>query len=1026
MYPDNPELVLPKRNVFTFRQEDCDRLMTDIGIMLEVPIKCGFVLEKFEKHDVKNQGFNLINTVRESIVVRFSKGKHIIDLSMQIPKLIDNQWFVINNRKKIPRYQLYDIPILTFFKDNEIRVQTNIGRIAINWKEKIKKFDFHVQISTFSKKIPLGIVLCAYYGPEFVKENFMPYDNIEQLRTVIGDNNITPYQLLQLDLFEICDVDTPVNQYIEFVGEYFSKRNPKAKGEDYIFTLTNILDIDIITKRFISEDKILDCLMNILENNTYYSDVDYVNKRIRCFEYIVLQHFINNIYKLCITNRNAPAPKYNVSSTKILGECNVSDIVQFDFCINPIDQLAQLTQTSLTGPNGFSKEAIPTRLKDLQVTMLGKICPIDTPDRENCGVIQNLNPTVKFDKKFQFEEEGYKKIIPSIAISMVPFLEHTDPTRLQMAAGQMKQSILLENFHIPYICSGAERQFSKYTNFITKAEEDGEVLCVTNKILVVGYNSGRIKIYNIGIRPIVSSNMNIIITDYKIGEKFNKHDTICYSTFCKNDVITIGQNFKIAFMSYYGFNNEDGIVISDRLQNDDSLTSVHYIDMSFNITSSKVLLDLNEDNKNLEYMPLYPIGSLLKKGNIYAKIKEMNLFGSIKNDSYNIFQECTEKIAGYDILIEDVKLFANDWYKDIKEYDNWVENQIQNQIDKNDKIIQIIADNTDLENGKKIVAENKLDLMHHPGKYKNKDELLKGMKIEINGVYTKKIAVGDKLANRHGNKGVITSIVPHEKMPQLPDGSHIDICLNPMGVISRMNMGQLFEISLSQSLIDLKTKIITMIDTKISQLKIRKFLINYIDMTDKTPTKWIVKHVTNNMPKIINKKYIESIYLIQPQFDSINRDDILKIMTYTNSSFENKLFDPISNTFIKNKIANGYMYLMKLTHRAENKLAYRSIGITSKKTMQPVSGKRNNGGQKCGEMESGCYVSNDMPLNHLECYTTKSDCVDIKNNFLKRAIGTEYLNIEEFPDNEPETLKLLKANLFVLGIDIEGELQDEV
>jgi len=1023
MYPVNPELNLSDRNIFTLRQENYDQLLEDIAEMIKVPLEYGFQLERFEKVDTRYNGFNLINTVKENIILKFEKGGKIIDLSMQIPKLIDGQWFIINKRKKIPKYQLYDIPILTVEtkKKKEIRIQTNIGRLSIFWKTTKKNIlDSFVTLSAFGKNIPFSVVMYAFYGPEYIKEHFLTDVTLKELMDI---EEYSLYNLLQMDLFNLSEEDIDQEDFIKNIGMTFSERNPMAKGDDYMFSLKHVLNIDVITKKFIEEDNVVDCLVNMIYKNTKINDLDYSNKRIRCFEYAVLQYFIINIYKLCVNCRKESKPKFNVSKTKILGESNVSDIIQFDFSINPIDQIAQLAQTSLTGPGGFKKKSVPTKLRDLDRTMFGKICPVDTPDRENCGVVQNLVATSRFDDKFKFIDfENKNGPITSIPIMMVPFLEHTDQTRLQMASGQMKQSILLKDFHIPLICSGAENTFTEHSRFLFKADEDGEVLYKNKKHLVIGYKSGKVKIYEIGVLPITSENMNIMITKHNIGDTFSKGEILTHSVFCQdNEIITIGQNFKIAFMSYYGYNHEDGIVISDRLVNDGCLTSRHYIDMSFNISPTKVLMNL-PNNKTDTYSPLYPVGTKLKKGDVYAILKEMYLFGAMKNNSYTIFENESEKIAKYDLVIEDITLYANEWYTDLIEYDNWVRNKIEEQITKDDEIINIVASNADKIEAKQLVAQFNLDAHSHPKKYKNKDELVKGIRIDINGIYERPIQIGDKLANRHGNKGVITIIKKHDQMPKLSDGTHIDMCLNPVGVISRMNTGQLFELSLSKSLVDLKKNMKKMLEENVEQSRIKKYLIDYIYLTDKTSEKWIIGYVKHNLPSEIDIEFIDRLYLIQPMLASINSKDLHKLMKYTNTSFEEWIFDPVSNEYIINEIATGYMYMMKLTHIAEKKLAYRSIGTTSQKTMQPVAGKANNGGQKCGEMESICLIANDMPINQFEFYTTKSDCVDGKNNFLKESIGTEYLDLEDNPDMEPETLKLFKANLKVIGLDIEGEI----
>jgi len=1016
MYQNNPDLKLPEINIFNLRKLDDLKLMDTIEEILKVPIKYGFKLEEFSKSDIRYTGHNLVNTIKENINVKLSKNNNIVDLSMQIPKLVDNQWFVINGRRKIPRFQLYDIPLLTLYFKNEIRFHSNVGRIGIYWTDNKKKAPSFVSIASLSKKIPLSIVLYAFYGIEKVEELFLKDVDEDELNKIPNDKK-SILQLLQLDLIDAYSEVTQ-EMYIEAIGDYFSRKNPKEKGEDYIFTLENILDIDVIAKKFIPHDNILDCLCDILINEIQLDDTDYLNKRLRCYEYAIIQYFMENIYKLCLTCRNSNKPKYNINKTKILASCNVSEIIQYDFCINPVEQLTKLTQCTLSGPGGFKKESIPIKLRDLNQSMIGKICPVDTPDRENCGVVQNVTPVVKFDNNFKFLEDN-TKVIPSLAVSMVPFLEHDDTTRLQMAASQMRQAILLDNFQVPLVCSGVEKQFTEFTSFIEYAKDDGEVIYKDTKKLIIGYKNGEIKIIDIGIKKILSDNMSHMTTVLNIGDKFNKGDIIASSSFCNDGLIKIGRNFKVAFMSYYGYNNEDGIVISDKLVKDNSLTSVHYLDLSFNISPNKVLERLIDSEV---YTPLFPVGTRLKKGDVYARLKDMYLFGSIKDQVYDIFKDSQEKITPKDILITDIKIYANEWHTELKEYDAWIKYNIQKQIDYGNKIINIIKDNSDEATAKKLITEHRLDELMYPKQYKRKDEKLKGVHIEMTAVYERPIQVGDKLANRHGNKGVITSIMSHETMPQLPNGEHVEICLNPMGVLSRMNLGQLFEFHLSEALMKFKNILKQMLKDNCKQDDIKKLIMSFIKMTDKTDTQWISHSFKEYLPEIIDEKFIDDLYLIQPQFNSISKDDMDKIMDFVECEYEIELYDPVSKEKIESKIAVGYMYLMKLIHIAENKLAYRSISTLSRKTMQPTAGKKLNGGQRCGEMESGCAVSNDMPINQTEFYTIKSDCIDAKNNYLKQELNTEFTMIKENPDMEPETIKLLRSNLRVLGIDFDGEL----
>jgi len=404
----------------------------------------------------------------------------------------------------------------------------------------------------------------------------------------------------------------------------------------------------------------------------------------------------------------------------------------------------------------------------------------------------------------------------------------------------MRQSILLRKFDKPMIQSGCEGLYTKYTQFIKIAKKDGEVLFIDDKYLIVAYDDKEIDLFNIGYRKIYVENMDIMDVYVKIGDKFKAEDILAESNFCKNGEINFGKNLLTAIIPHYGNNYEDGIIISDRLVEEDCFTSIHYKDMSFRLPENKVLKSL----VNGEYKPLPNPIETIEIGQPYAKIKEIGSF-----DPYSVFREEIILEAKKRLIISDVNIYANTWNTEIPEFSEWVEKKIEDQKSKDDAFKEILSSFVGKEEAIKFIKDNGRDNFSFAGKYKSKKQKIEGIQIDMSGIYFRKIKVGDKIANRHGNKGVISNIIPHAQMPKLEDGRNVDICINPLGIISRMNVGQLYEIQLSSSLNDLKKELIRMIDDSTPDKDIKEYLLKYIKIVDNTKTEWYYEQFENQLPK---------------------------------------------------------------------------------------------------------------------------------------------------------------------------------
>jgi len=514
--------------------------------------------------------------------------------------------------------------------------------------------------------------------------------------------------------------------------------------------------------------------------------------------------------------------------------------------------------------------------------------------------------------------------------------------------------------------------------------------------------------FNIEYRKIYVEHLDFMNVYVKPGDKFKEGDILAESNYCKNGEIVFGKNLLTGVMIYYGNNYEDGIVISDRLVKENTLTSIHYKDLSFTLPPYKVLLSLSDN----EYKPLPLQYETLAKGSPYARIQ-----GLSEDDLYSQFGEETYLKAEKKYIISEVKVYANSWNTDIPEFNDWVDRTVESQKEKQNDLKKIITDKFSKEQASQIIKENGLDLYSFVGKYKNKREKINGIHINISGIYQRQIQVGDKVANRHGNKGIISRIVPHEKMPRLEDGRHLDICINPLGIISRMNIGQLYELHLTMAFYDLVNQLAEMSTNNKPQEEIKEYLLGFIKIIDKTKDNWYYNQFVESVPNEISLLYLKDLRLIQPPFESCKMEDMKRALEYTRTPFKQKLYDPVSKQEIENEISCGYVYFLRMVHIAEEKLAARGIGSYTKRTLQPLGGRKNKGGQRCGEMETACIIGHDAPINLFEFLTTKSDCIDLKNKYIRNFIDSNLVDENKILDTTPESVKLLNSYLTVIGVN---------
>lgn len=1001
----NPNYLIKdeNNNIFTLRKKDYERMLPVVQEIVQPVSEIGFSIDKVEMKNSRNIKGELSKTLYSILLMKFSKGSHPIELKLYIPKLIDNNYLFINGRKKVPLFQLFDVPIV--MRGDTLKMRTNVGTLLIYPKKECP----YIVCGYLGKRVPFALILLAFYDPETLSE--MLKDDLDQINLQDKPENVV-YDKLMFDIKTYLDESIGFTQddYIKELGRQYTKYNTIPKGRDIIYSLDLIPKVDIFTKKFLETGSVLEDILLALKRGEI-DDTLLQNKRVRCFEYVIYNKICKMVFDMCLSNRDVKKPKFNTNTKQLISECNVSEIVQFDFSINPIDKLTKLSRISLLGPGGFKRENIPRHLRDIYPTMFGRICPVDTPDRENCGVLQNLIPNVPLDENSRFTDERCDEQPISIPVSFTPFCEHDDQTRLQMAASQMRQAILLKDFDKPLIQSGCEHLYTKYTDFIKIAPKNGEVLYLSEKYMVVLYDDATGDIFDISNRKIYVQNVDIMSTYFKEGEKFKAGDILAESNYCQDGDIIFGKNLLTGITIHYGYNYEDGIVISDKLVKTNALTSVHFVDMSFTMKSDRVLLD--RMGRHNQYEPLPTPNTMLEPGDVYARMQKIT-----SDDPFSSFFESTILEAPKRVLITDVTIYANEWNQEIPIFQDWIEEFLDMQKSVQDKLKKVIEDKLPADMATNF-AKDYLNI-DSVGKFKMKKEKVDGIRVEMYGLQMKPIKVGDKIGNRHGNKGVISTIMPEEKMPKLSDGRHLDVCINPLGILSRMNIGQLYELHLGMAINNLKEKALEMLKNKTGKTAIKNYFINFIKIIDKTKDGWYTRQFVEKLPKVIDKEFVESFSVIQPPFESIKVEDLREALKYTTTNFKYEIYDPPSAKYISNPISVGYMYFFRMTHIADDKLAARGIGSYTKRTMQPLAGRKNKGGQRCGEMETACFIGHDAMKNLYEMLTLKSDCFDSKNGYIRNLIDPKHTIEKSAKLPIPESVRLLNSYLTVLGVDHKG------
>ncbi len=784
-------------------------------------------------------------------------------------------------------------------------------------------------------------------------------------------------------------------QVIEVYSPLDPTRKVKIIGSDQTITKKHVTISDIIAS--------FSYYLNIQEGIGKTDEIDHLgNRRIRSVGELLQNQFrigltrMERVVKERMSTQEidvvAPKSLINIRPiTAVVKEFfGSSQLSQFMDQTNPLAELTHKRRVSALGPGGLTRDRAGLDVRDVHYSHYGRICPIETPEGPNIGLISSLASYAKINK-YGFVQTPYRKVkdlvvtdeieyltadeernyvvaqanlkmdddnnileenivarfrgeniivdkskidfvdvspkqIVSVVTACIPFLEHDDPARALLGANMQRQALPLLKPTTPRVGTGMEHKAIKDSGVCVISEVDGEVSYVDSKIIKV---KSKGTTYDYKMIKYGRSNQGTSynqIPIVRVGDKVKIGDILADGPSCQDGQLALGQDVKVAFMTWNGYNYEDAVIISERLVKDDIYTSIHIESYELESRDTKLgpeeitrdIPNVSEDSvKYLDSRGIIMIGTEVSDGDILVgKVtpKGVTDLSSEERLLHAIFGEKTREVRDTSLrvphgsggVVHDVKVFNR-------------------------------------ENG---------------------DDLSPGVN-EVIRVYIaqkRKISVGDKMAGRHGNKGVISLVLPEEDMPYMPDGTPVDIMLNPLGVPSRMNIGQILEIHLGMA----------------------------ADTLD--------------------------LHIATPVFEGATKQEIYDLMAEAGLDSDGKtdLYDGRTGEKFDNRVAVGIMHMIKLAHMVDDKLHARSTGPYSLVTQQPLGGKAQFGGQRFGEMEVWALEAYGAAHTLQEILTVKSDDIVGRVKVYESLVKGDAVP----KPGIPESFRVLVKELQSLALDV--------
>jgi len=830
-----------------------------------------------------------------------------------------------------------------------------------------------------------------------------------------------------------------------------------------------------------------------------------------------------------------------------------SQLSQFMDQNNPLSEVTHKRRISALGPGGLTRERAGFEVRDVHPTHYGRLCPIETPEGPNIGLINSLSVYSRTNE-YGFLETPYRKVIDgvitdevdylsaieegkyviaqanaattedgrlkdelipcrhkgestfmnadqiqymdvspqqivSVAAALIPFLEHDDANRALMGSNMQRQAVPTLRADKPLVGTGMERAVAVDSGVTVVAKRGGVIDYVDASRIVLKVNEDElmpgeagIDIYN--LTKYTRSNQNTCINQrpcVMLGEPVMAGDVLADGPSTDLGELALGQNMRVAFMPWNGYNFEDSILVNERVVQEDRLTTIHIQELACISRDTKLgPEEITADIPNvgeaalskLDESGIVYVGAEVKGGDILVgKVTpkgetqltpEEKLLRAIFGEKASDVKDSSLRVPnGVYGTVVDVQVFTRDGVEKDKRAKEIEEMQLKeakkdlteefkiledgifgrsrnlllaagysedrlNKLDRS-KWFELAIEDEGKQTELEQIAEQHVELKaEFDKKFENKrrkiiqgDDLAPGV-LKIVKVYLavkRRIQPGDKMAGRHGNKGVISKICPVEDMPHDEFGRPVDIVLNPLGVPSRMNIGQILEVHLGLAAKGIGEKIDRMVKEQRELHEMRNFLQQVYDLGEKDAQRVNIAELSDDDVRTLVGNLRKGLPVATPVFDGAKEREIKALLKLADlpESGQIDLFDGRTGNRFERKVTVGYMYMLKLNHLVDDKMHARSTGSYSLVTQQPLGGKAQFGGQRFGEMEVWALEAYGAAYTLQEMLTVKSDDVNGRTKMYKNIVDGDH----RMEPGMPESFNVLLKEIRSLGINIE-------
>ncbi|MBM34997.1 MAG: DNA-directed RNA polymerase subunit beta [Rheinheimera sp.] len=912
---------------------------------------------------------------------------------------------------------------------------------------------------------------------------------------------------------------------------------------------------------------VMKVLIDIRNGNGEVDDIDHLgNRRIRSVGEMAENQFRVGLVRveravkerLSLGDLDAVMPQDLINAKPISAAVKEffgsSQLSQFMDQNNPLSEVTHKRRISALGPGGLTRERAGFEVRDVHPTHYGRVCPIETPEGPNIGLINSLSMFAQTNE-YGFLETPYRRLengivtdevdflsaieegnfviaqanaeltaenrlseelvpcrykneftlmpssevqymdvapqqIVSVAAALIPFLEHDDANRALMGSNMQRQAVPTLRADKPLVGTGIERVVAKDSGVTVVAKRGGTVDYVDASRIVIKVHEEEmiageagIDIYN--LTKYTRSNQNTCINQRPCvnhGEPIERGDVLADGPSTDLGELALGQNLRVAFMPWNGYNFEDSILLSERLVQEDRLTTIHIQELSCIARDTKLgPEEITGDIPNvgesalskLDEAGIVYIGAEVKGGDILVgKVTPKGesqltpeekllraIFGEkasdVKDTSLRVPNSVTGTVIDVQVFTRDgvekdkrareieemeVKQAKKDLNEEFRILEAGISDRARNLLEqsgldrakldtlKGDALFNQSLSDEDKQNDlEQLAAQFEEIRVEYDKKFELKrrkitqgDDLAPGV-LKIVKVYLavkRRIQPGDKMAGRHGNKGVISTIVPVEDMPYDEKGQPVDIVLNPLGVPSRMNIGQILETHLGLAARGIGDKIDGMIKDQKEIAEIRDFLVKVYALGESRQNVDVASFTDDEVRRLA-QNLRKGLPVATPVFDGAKESEIKELLTLGDlpTSGQITLYDGRTGNTFERKVTVGYMYMLKLNHLVDDKMHARSTGSYSLVTQQPLGGKAQFGGQRFGEMEVWALEAYGAAYTLQEMLTVKSDDVNGRTKMYKNIVDGDH----RMEPGMPESFNVLMKEIRSLGINIELE-----